>query len=464
MAIEGDAETGGLIPRFAGRRLPLAGHAIAFGRDPLGFLQSVRNEGDIVRLQLGPKQFYLLNSPTVIRKALVEDAAKYGKGLLFQRVRPLLGNGLVNSEGSFHARQRRLMQPAFNRKHIAHYIESMNHLAASLSARWRDGETITLTDDLHRLSSDVIATTMFPDMSSRSIVEELQRSLAIVLRGVIIRTLVPYQFWEFLPTPGNLNYQRAIRRLRSATGELITAARAGDVEPDGLLALLVAARDAETGAAMTDTQLLDEVTTLFAAGTETASVTLSWLFYELAGHSDIEARLHAELDEHLSSDRIDADTIHRLDYCRRVIEETLRLHTPTWFLSRRALDTVQLDGWVIPAGAEIIYSPTTMHRDPKLFDDPMRFDPDRWLPERRPGIADGAFIPFNLGIRKCIGDHYAMTEMIVTAATIARRWRLYRMPGQTAREHISTTVHPGDLRMRTVFRQSSTTAAPAYSS
>ncbi|WP_158607803.1 cytochrome P450 [Nocardia panacis] len=435
-----------MIPPFAGKKAPLAGHALAFGRDPLGFLQSARSEGDIVRLQLGPKQFYLLNSPTVIHKALVEDAAKYGKGLLFQRVRPLLGNGLVNSEGPFHARQRRLMQPAFNRRHISNYIEPMNRLAESLSAGWRDGATITLTDDLHRLSSNVIATTMFPEMSSRPIVEELQRSLAIVLRGVIIRTLVPYRFWEFLPTPGNLNYRHAIGRLRNATAELIAAARAGDIEPDGLLALLVAARDTETGAAMTDTQLLDEVTTLFAAGTETASVTLSWLFYELAGHPEIEARLHAELDQHR---RIDADTVYRLDYCRRVVEETLRLHTPTWFLSRRALETVRLDGWVIPAGAEIIYSPTTMHRDPNLFDDPLRFDPDRWLPRRRP---TGTFIPFNLGIRKCLGDHFAMTEMIVTVAVLARRWRLHRIPGQTVREHISTTVHPGDLRMRTALR------------
>jgi cytochrome P450 len=352
----------------------------------------------------------------------------------------------------FHARQRRLMQPAFNRRRIAGYVSTMIEQADALARSWTEGQTVPVAAEFHRLSSNIIARTLFPDASSWPVVDELQRSLSIVLRGVILRTIIPYRVWENVPTRGNRRYRDAVGRVRHATGELIATVRSGRAEPDGLLTALASTRDDKTGDAMTDSQLVDEVTTLFAAGTETASVTLSWLFYELSRHPLIESRLHEELDVELGTAALGIDTLGRLPYCRRVIEETLRLHTPTWLLSRRSTTGVRLGGWSIQAGTEVIYSPTTMHRDPHLFPDPMNFDPDRWLPDRRPDIS--SFIPFNLGVRKCIGDHYAMTEMMVTAAIIATGWSLRTAQRHTVRQHISTTVHPGNLLMCVSARHS----------
>jgi len=432
-------------PTAAGR-LPLLGHAIALRRRPLDFLQAVRRLGDVVRVYLGPRPAYVVNSPELVRQVLVTDGRKFDKGAFFDKVRAIVGNGLVSSNGAFHMRQRRLMQPAFHRQQIAGYAGIMSDFLAERAEAWRPGQEISMHEEMHEIALTLIGKTLFSSDLGDEAVAEVKRSIPIIRDGVTRRTLSPLELLEKLPTPANRRFEAAVVRIRRVIDQVIEAYRADGTDRPDLLSMLLRSRDADTGEQMTDEQVSDEVVTIMLAGSETTANTMAWAFHRLGRHPEVADRLAGEVATVLGGRRIAFDDLTRLEYTGRVLNEVVRLY-PLWLVMRRPVAGVTIGRHAIPAGTELILSPLAMHRDPELFPDPMRFDPERWTPQRAATIPRHAFIPFGSGNRQCIGDGFGWTEAMIALATFAARWRIEPVPGRPVNEAVAATVYPSQLPM-----------------
>jgi pentalenene oxygenase len=255
---------------------------------------------------------------------------------------------------------------------------------------------------------------------------------------------------ERLPTPANRRYRRAVARLHEIVEQIVASRRADTTDHGDLLSILLTSSDPETGDALTDQQVHDEVTTMLGGATESTAATLSWTLYEIARHPGIERLVHAELDE--MTGPVTLDTVEKLPYLRRVINETLRLEGPAWMLTRRAIDDVQLGRHLLPAGSSVWYSPYLLHRDPQRYPDPERFNPDRWLDLDDRGPSRGSFIPFGSGIRTCIGEHLARVELVMVLATLLRNWKFRLVPGKTVRKVAGFVLSPSHLPMTATRR------------
>jgi pentalenene oxygenase len=416
-------------------------------RDPWTFLATARPLGDVVQIRLGPRPAYIVNSPHLIRQILVVDAKKYDKGVQFDKLRPLLGNGLVTAAGEEHLAHRRLIQPAFHHSRINEYAKTIRELAVEKAASWHDGVRIALDQELAQLTLKVVAKTLFTTELGREVVDEVVRSMPQVLNGITKRALAPTQLLEKLPTAENRRFNRANRRLRAVVDRIIAEYRRSDVDHGDMVSMLLLARDEDTGAGLDDAQVRDEVITMLLAGTETTANVLSWSWHILGQRPDLEARLHAEVDEVLGAGDLAIEDLGKLAFTRRLVSETLRTYPPAWLISRRTNDAVTLGGLNLPVGTSVMFSPYSLHRDPLLYGDVDTFDPDRWLPERAKEIARPAFIPFGAGNRQCIGEGFAWTEAIIILATIAQRWRLSPVEGVEPHMVASATLAMSALPM-----------------
>nr|WP_179419721.1 cytochrome P450 [Streptomyces sp. TLI_235] len=430
------------------RRIPLLGHTLALVRSPMAMLQSLRSQGDVVVIHLGLRPVYVINSSEAIRQVLVTDASAYSKGRIFDKTRPFLGNGIATSEGDVHLRQRRLMRPAFHRERLRGYTTVMREQSVALTAAWRAGQRIAADRAFYELASSVTTRTLFRCDSPQRVSAAIQEWLPVFLKGVIRRAVSPVDLFEKLPTPGNRQFERARAGLRNTIDDLISSYYADPGDHGDLLSMLANTRDESTGETMSREQLHDELMTVLIAGTESTSTTLSWLFHMVSLRPDIEEKLHHEIDTVIGDRSITFDDVLALEYTRRVIYETLRLYPPVWITMRRATTAVELAGIPIPAGSELLVSPATLHRDPTLYADPQRFDPDRWQSPPLPG----SYLPFGAGPHKCIGDHFGLTEIAVAVATIGARWRLRPAAGHTVRELPMSTLRPNSLPMTVVPR------------
>jgi cytochrome P450 len=431
------------------RPLPLFGHALHLLRDPWTFLESARPLDDVVPIRLGPSRAYIVNSPDLVRRVLVVAPKTFGKGVQFDKLRPILGNGLVTAPGGEeHLRHRRLVQPAFHHTRIAGYATIMRNLASETADSWHDGQQLAIDREMAQLTMRVVGKALFSAELGGAVVDEVIRSMPIVLGGVTKRALAPTALLEKLPTAGNRRFHEANLRLRLVVDRLIAQYRQAGTDHGDMVSMLLLARDDESGAGLTDSQVRDEVITMLLAGTETTANALCWALHILGERPDIEVRLHAEIDAVLGdSDDLSFDQIGQLDYTRRVVSEVLRLYPPAWLLTRRTEERVSLGDVEIPAGASVLISPYAMHRDPQLYRQPDVFDPDRWLPERAKEIARPAFLPFGAGNRRCIGEAFAWTEAVVVLATIAGRWWLRPVPGVEVRKQAAATLTPSQLPM-----------------
>ncbi|MEU1779058.1 cytochrome P450 [Streptomyces abikoensis] len=434
------------IPVAPGR-WALLGHTPALWRDTLGFLRSLPETGRIVRVDLGRLPVYFLTCPDLVHRILVTDAHEVDKGRIFQRIRPLLGNGLPNSEGEFHRRQRRLIQPVFHPARIASYATVMERHARALADSWHAGQVVAVDQTMNELALTTVVRTMFSRGLTATTVEEIKHCLPVLTGGILVRAFTP-SLLDALPMSPNHRFDTAAKRLRAIIDALVTQYRrdaGGATHHDDLLSLLLNARDGSTGEAMDDTQIRDELTSFLFAGTASTGITLSWVFHELAHHPQAERRVRAEADEVTRTRAAGYDDLSSLAYTDRVLQETCRLRS-VLLIMRRTSGPVTLDGVRLPPGVNLAFSPYSLHRDPRLFPRPGRFDPDRWL--SGPGAPPRhAFIPFGAGSRKCIGDAFSWTEMSLTVATIAARWRLVPVPGHRVREVAAALVRPNTLPM-----------------
>ncbi|RSM79975.1 cytochrome P450 [Kibdelosporangium aridum] len=427
------------------------GHTPSMLRQRVGFTSSLRQHGDIVTIYLGPLRTYFLTSPELVHQVLVTNGANFEKGAIFDRFRPFMGNGLVMSEGAFHLRQRRLVQPAFHRARLARYAETMRRVTTELISTWQPRQERQLDADMQHLAITIVGETLFSTEIGGPAIAEARRSIPIVLKDGMIRALSPSAFDRVPIIPANRRFDQAVDRLRRIVLEVIADRRADGEDHGDLLSMLLLARDEDTGERMSDQQVYDEAITLLTAGSETTAVALAWFFHELARYPEIEQGVQAEVDHVLAGRPIGFDDVPKLEYTRRVINEVLRMY-PIWILMRRARVDVELGGMRLPAGTELMLSPYSLHFDPRFHAHPERFDPDRWLPERAATVPKGAFIPFGAGGRQCIGNSYAYTEMTIAAATILSRWRLVPVPGKPVRIKVTSAAYPNRMPMTAVPR------------
>lgn len=424
-------------------------NVFAFRRDPLAFLQNLAREyGDLVGFMLGPQKMFLINHPDYIRDVLVTNNRRYMKGRGLERAKKLLGEGLLTSEGDFHLRQRRLAQPAFHRQRIAAYGETMTAYAARTRERWQNGETIEVDREMMRLTLAIAGKTLF-DADVESEADEIGASLTAAFQLFNTITLPFSELLEKLPLPSSRRFARARARLDETIYRIIAEHRAAMSQNGGagdsgdLLSMLIRAQDTEgDGSRMTDLQLRDEAMTIFLAGHETTANLLTWTWYLLSQHPQIEARLHAEIDEVLGGRLPAAEDTPKLRYTEMVLAESMRLYPPAWIIGRRALEDHQLGGYPIPARSIILMSQYVTHHDERWYPDPYRFDPERWREEEKERRPRFSYFPFGGGPRVCIGEGFAWMEGALVLATIAQRWRLRLAPGQVVEPRTTVTLRP----------------------
>lgn len=426
-------------------RLPLLGHTLQLLGRRTDFTGALRQHGDLVRIHLGPMPCYVATDKDLVQQILVAGADKYERGMLFEKLRPLMGSGLATADGQQHRRQRRLMQPAFHRRQIAGYVAGMVRLAAGLVDSWREGESRAIDEDMQLIASTVVADALFSTSLDTTARDEAIRNVTLVVDQVTARALSPAVLGR-LPLPVNRRYDQAVEQLRLVVSQVVAARRADPDNHDDLLSMLLAARDAESGEGLTDQEIHDQVMTLFAAGVETTARMLAWFFHEVGRRPDIEERLRAEITGVLAGAQITVEHVPQLTYTRQVIDEVLR-HYAVWLLMRRSTMEVELAGTRLPAGTEFIVSPYGLHHDPRYFPDPERFDPDRWSPERVGSVPRGAYLPFAAGVHNCIGNMFAVTEITVVAATVLSRVRLVPVPGKPVRTKTTNLPIPSQLPM-----------------
>jgi cytochrome P450 len=429
-------------------RWPVLGHTMSLLRRRFGFTSSLAPLGDLVKVYLGPLPTYVVTSPDLVHQILVADAKKYDKGMMFDRFRPFFGNGIAMSNGTFHDTQRRLVQPAFHVNRISGYAPVMAQTAAELAESWQAGEVVAVDRAMQQLAVVVVGRTLFATELGEALITEAQRSMPVVIHQGMIRALSP-GFVAHLPIPGNRRFDEAIGRLRDLVQDVINEGRGTPDDRGDVLSMLLSAKDAETGEAMTDEQVQDEVVTLLTGGIETTGLALSWFFHEVARHPEVERRWHEELDEVLAGRGAIHTDVPKLPYTNRIAREVLRRY-PIWLLMRRTNTDVVLGETLLPKGTEITISPHAIHHDPRFFADPDRFDPDRWAVDHP--APPGAYLPFGDGNRRCIGNHFALTEIAVAAATIGSRWRLVALPDKKVRVKVTGAAYPDQLPMTAVAR------------
>ncbi len=435
---------------------PLVGIIPELRRGPLHYFVDVAQRyGPVVKLNLGPASMVLLAHPDAVQHVLQMNHQNYLKG--YDVTEPIIGQGLVTSEGEFWLRQRRLIQPMFHRERVASFAEMMVAATERLLARWADHDRrqpLDVAEEMTRLTQEIIAHTMFStDVGAQ--VDTLMAAFETALQYLNQSMFTPIPYIEYLPTPTNIRFRRALRTLDEIIADLIQKRRAllqeaPESAPPDLLTMLLQARDADSGERMSDKQIRDEVVTTFFAGHETTASTLSWAWYVLARRLDLAAELHAEARAVLGDRRPEAADVPQLALTRRVIDETLRIFPPAWMFARKAIADDEILGFHIPAGSMLAISPYVTHRDPAFWEQPYRFDPDRFLPERSKSRHRFAYFPFGGGPRLCIGRDFALTEATLIMALIARRFELRLAPGAVVEEQPVATLRPRPAVMMTL--------------
>jgi cytochrome P450 len=416
-------------PTPPGPRRPILGTLIAPRRDPLALFTSyARTYGDVVYFKLSGEPAYLVNHPNFIRDVLVTHQRNFKKSRGLERAKKLLGEGLLTSEGTSHLRSRRLLQPMFHRERIAGYAKVMVQRADQLRARWIDRQTFDAAKEMMRVTLAIVGETLFStDVESKA--DEVGVALTQVMSTFFLNLLPGADFIEKLPIPALRRARASRERLDALIYQMIAARRRDGVDHGDLLSTLLETRDEEGAGGLSDQQIRDESMTLLLAGHETTANALTWSWYLLSTHPDAEAKLHDELDRVLQQRLPTMSDLSRLPYLERVVTEALRLYPPAWVIGRRAIGEHVVGEYVVPPRGLVFMSPYIMHRDPRFYDQPDRFNPNRWTPEFKAALPPFAYFPFGGGARKCIGDQFALMETALVLATVAQQWRLRLVAG-----------------------------------
>jgi cytochrome P450 len=415
--------------------------------NPLRFLREMADEhGDVVQMSLVGTPWFMLNHPADIEQALVKLSKSMGRDAYVEVLERTLGLGLLTADGELWKRQRKLMAQAFTPKRIESYAETMVEVADA-GLPWRDGDTINIHDEMSRLAMEVVAKVLFGTGIEADDVELVHDSMETVAAFYANTPEAIAKIPAWVPTPRNVALKNAVARIDGLIYRIIAERRRGEARED-LLGTLLAACD-DDGDKMSDQQLRDEAVTLFLAGHETTALALAHTLYVVSKHPHVVAQLQQEVDEVLGGALPDHRSVRKLSYTERVIKEGMRLYPPAWTTGREALEDVEIGGYHIPKGSQLLMSQWIVHRDPRWFPNPEAFDPDRWKPERTEALPRYGYFPFGGGPRVCIGNHFAMMEATLLLAIVVQRFSLELLPGQQLDLMASVTLRAKKgMRMR----------------
>jgi cytochrome P450 len=390
---------------------------------------AARDFGDLIHFRVFGRHIYQLGHPSLIEDFLLKDASKHHRGIVLQRAKTVLGEGLLTSEEPFHMRQRRLMQPAFLRQRIAAYGEVIGHNAEAISAHWQSGSTVNLHEEMLELALRIVGKCLFDlDVQSRDQVKKVASAVDAFM-GFLPIALLPFSnLIQRMPLKTMKRIREGEADLDAIIHTMIRERHASPGDRGDLLSMLIESTDVEgdTGR-MTDKQIRDECITIMLAGHETTANALSFALWLLGQHQDVQQRLHEEAIAVLGARTPTAADYPNLPYATAVFSETLRLYPPVWTIARTCEIPYEIAGYSIPRGAVLVAPQFVVHRDPRFWPDPLRFDPDRFSPENRERNKSRprfAFFPFAAGSRQCIGEGLAWMEGVLSLAAIARNWHL----------------------------------------
>ncbi|MEO6080393.1 MAG: cytochrome P450 [Steroidobacteraceae bacterium] len=376
--------------------------------------------GDAYRVYAPGRQSHtwVFNHPDDVRRILIANHRNYAKGVGFDRIKILLGNGIIVSEGEFWKRQRRMMQPTFHRRILGQFDRMIATANDRLLGAWQDkcarGEPVNVTDDMSGMTLEIVLGAIFGD--------DLAAMASAGDNPFAVLTDEPAR---------DLRFAYRFRKLAAMISQCVAQRRAAGSEPAGdhpdYVSMLLNARDKETGEGMTDKEIVDEITTLIVAGHETTASALNWTWYLLGEHPEVEAKLHAEIDANEELGVPSLQAMEALPYSNMVIREAMRLYPPVWVVSRRTIEADTLAGFTVPAGTDVFFSPYFVHRHPDFWSDAEKFVPERFArsdEDERPKLT---YLPFSAGAHHCIGETLALYEMLVHLNRFARRFRLRRV-------------------------------------
>ncbi|MDG9716615.1 cytochrome P450 [Streptomyces sp. DH24] len=438
-------------PPVTGGGVPLLGHGWKMARDPLAFMAQLRDHGDVVRLKLGPKTVYAVTTPA-LTGALALSPDYIISGPLWESLEGLLGKeGVATANGPLHRRQRRTIQPAFRLDAIPAYGPIMEEETHGLVARWRSGGVIDCTSESFRVAVRVAARCLLRGRFMDERAERLCGALATVFRGMYRRMVIPLGPLYRLPLPANREFNRALADLHLLVDEIVAERRASGQKPNDLLTALLDAKD-DNGEPIGDQEIHDQVVAILTPGSETIASTIMSLLQVLAEHPEHGDKVRDEVESVTGGRPVGFDDVPSLTHTNNVLVEAMRLRPAVWILTRRAVTDTELGGYRIPVGADIIYSPYAIQRDPKSYARNLEFDPDRWLPDRVAELPKYAMRPFGVGNRKCPSDHFSMAMLSLVTAALATAYRFEQVPGSDGGVRVGITLRPNRLLLKAVAR------------
>lgn len=449
------AKAGAVGKRSAGARERLApgprghrliGSLLDVRRDRIKFITQVSKEyGDLVGFRMGWRRLYLLSHPDHARHIFFDNPTNYRKGIGQIEAKPLLGKGLLTSEGDLWARQRQLLQTAFHSQRLAHFSDTMVSLTQAMLKRWKEyaetGQPLDVAQEMVRLTLNILGSTLF-HFNFSSIGETFSSDLNVLTDWVMLRLTSIIRIPLYIPTTRNLHARKALQRLDRIARLIIQGSQQQRTDKHGdLISLLLNKPDADQQG-LDEKQIRDEVMTFLLSGHETTAAAISWTLYLLAQHPEAWERLRDEVEKVLAGAAPSQFELQQLSYTRMVIEESLRLYPPVWLIPRQAIADDEISGYKIPANSNILFSVYSLHRHPNFWPNPERFDPERFTTEKASARAYCSYLPFGAGPRSCLGGRFGMMEATIILAMIAQKYHLNLVSDHSVKPEASLTLHP----------------------
>lgn len=401
-------------------------NAYYMAKSPIEFFtENYNTMGPVYWVKSPIRNICVLNHPDAIRHVLQDNNKNYVKSFGYDPLKLLLGNGLLTSEGDFWRKQRRLAQPAFHKEKLAAIVDTMITCTGQMLGRWErlEGEELNVSAEMNKVALDIVSKSLFIS-NVEAEMDKISKWVTIAIEKGAERIRSPFKLPAWLPVPSNREETQAVKVLNEVVNSIIEKRRNEGISYDDLLSMLMDARDEDTGEGMSNQQLRDEVMTIFIAGHETTANALTWAFYLLAQNPGIEQKLYEEVSRALQGRPLSFDDLRNLPYTRQVIDETMRLYPPAWIIGRKNIADDEIAGYHIPAGTNCLIPTLCLHRSAVFWENPEKFDPERFAPENNKQQQRFTYFPFGGGPRLCIGNNFALMEMQVVLASIIQKFHL----------------------------------------
>lgn len=416
----------------------LSGNWPEFRKDMLEFFHKYTAVyGDIYQFRLFAMRFCVVNSPQLLHEIFVEKNDSFIKSWNMRQLKMAFGNGLVTSSGEFWKQQHRIVQPAFRRAKLHKYAQQMIDIIDRVVGEWQDGQTFDIHGEMVKITLQIVSKTLF-NIDTQQDVQRVKDSIDVIVKqfASITSSRIPIPF--IVPTPQNLKVMKIFFQFPHNARRMIRARKKLGYLDDLISDLFKAQQ--ELG--VTDKQVLDEVFTLLVVGHETTATSLTWAFYLIAKHPEVQEKIQDEIQRVIGKRNIEVEDIGKLTYTSNVVKETLRLYPPLWAIGRETIEDVHIGKHLIPKGVQVLMVQHVVHRDPRYFPDPQKFQPQRWEDGLEKKIPKYVYFPFGGGPRVCIGNHYNMIESTLILATAIQKFDIQMLKDRGTELLPSITLQP----------------------